>query len=136
MTSVKVHAFLFKALLATVLALPVVVSAATVEGKMNGISCAVAGVFCPVDKLDPMVALETDFVVQQPDGSFYVIPNVDRAVKARLVLDDVVVTGDINDRYKTIRANEIAVNRGGEMKTVWTLKMQEELREELFGGSQ
>ncbi|MEE4378034.1 MAG: hypothetical protein V2J55_11070 [Candidatus Competibacteraceae bacterium] len=136
MISVKVQTILSKVLLAALLALPIVVSAATVEGKVNGISCAVAGVFCPVDKLDPMVALETDFVVQQPDGSFYVIPNVDRAVKARLVLDDVVVTGDINDRYKTIRADEIAVKRGGEMKTVWTLKMQEELREQLFGGSQ
>jgi hypothetical protein len=124
------------ALLAGLLMLPLLAGAATVEGKMNGISCAVAGVFCPIDKADPLVALESDFVVQQPDGIFYIIPNVDRAVKARVVLEDVQVSGDVNDQYKSITADQIQVKRGGEWKTVWSQEMQDELRQQLFRGSQ
>jgi hypothetical protein len=109
---------LWNALSASLLLLPVMASAATVEGKMNGISCAVASVFCLIDKADPLVALESDFVVQTADGTFYLIPNVDRAVKARVVLEDVVVTGDVNDKYKTIDADKLKVERDGSMKTV------------------
>lgn len=127
---------IYSVLCTALLVLPLMASAATVQGKMNGISCAVAGVFCPIDKADPLVALESDFVVQTPDGTFYLIPNVDRAVKARVVLEDVIVTGDINDRYKTIDAEKLEVERDGSMKTVWTQKMQDELREQLFRGSQ
>jgi len=137
MTVVKTKlSFVSKALLAALLAMPWVAGAATIEGKMNGISCAAAGVFCPIDKLDPYVALESDFVVQTPEGSFYIIPNVDRAIKARFVLDNVIVTGDVNDKYKTIQADSIQVQRDGEYVTVWTQEMQEELREQLFRGSQ
>lgn len=128
--------FIWNTLPAFLMLLPLVASAASVEGRMNGISCAVAGVFCPIDKADPLVALESDFVVQTADGTFYLIPNVDRAVKARVVLENVVVTGDINDKYKTIDADKLEVVRDGSMKTVWTQKMQDELREELFRGSQ
>ena len=127
--------FVRNALLAGLLTLPLLAGAATVEGKMNGISCAVAGVFCPIDKADPLVALESDFVVQQPDGSFYIIPNVDRAVKARVVLEDVQVSGDVNDQYKSITADQIQVKRDGEWKTVWSQEMQEDLRQQLFKGS-
>ena len=119
--------------LATLLVLPLTVNAAQLEGKINGISCAIAGVVCPIDKLDPLVALEKDFVLQQPDGSFYLMPNVDRAVKARLVLDDVIVTGEVNDRYKSIQVEELQVQRGGSLKTVWSEKIQRELEMELFG---
>jgi len=127
--------FVRNALLAGLLTLPLLAGAATVEGKMNGISCAVAGVFCPIDKADPLVALESDFVLQQPDGSFYIIPNVDRAVKARVVLEDVQVSGDVNDQYKSITADQIQVRRDGEWKTVWSQEMQEDLRQQLFKGS-
>jgi len=127
--------FVRNALLAGLLTLPLLAGAATVEGKMNGISCAVAGVFCPIDKADPLVALESDFVLQQPDGSFYIIPNVDRAVKARVVLEDVQVSGDVNDQYKSITADQIQVKRDGEWKTVWSQEMQEDLRQQLFKGS-
>ena len=122
--------------LATLLMLPLMASADQLEGKINGISCAIAGVVCPIDKLDPLVALEKDFVLQQPDGSFYLMPNVDRAVKARLVLDDVIVTGTVNDRYKSIEVDELQVKRGGALKTVWSEKIQQELQRELFGTQQ
>ena len=122
-----------KILITAVFFIPLSSLADTLEGKINGISCAIAGVVCPIDKLDPLVALEKDFVLQQPDGSFYLMPNVDRAVKARLVLDDVVVTGTVNERYKSIEVDEIQTRRGGAMKVVWSEAIQEDLRGELFG---
>lgn len=128
--------FLLNLLLAILLLLPLMASAASIEGNMNGISCAVAGVFCPIDKADPLVALESDFVVQTADGTFYLIPNVDRAVKARAALEEVVVSGDVNEKYKTIDANKIQVRRDGQLKTIWTQEMQDELRAQLFRGSQ
>ena len=127
---------IWSSLVAVLLLLPLVVNAATVEGKMNGISCAVAGVFCPIDKADPLVALESDFVIQKPDGTFYIIPNLDRAVKARVVLEDVIITGDVNDQYKSINAEKVEVKRGGKFVTVWTQQMQDDLEATLLKGSQ
>ena len=113
--------------------LPALSFGADLEGKINGISCAIAGVVCPIDKLDPLVAIEKDFVLQMPDGSFYLMPNVDRAVKARLVLDDVIVSGEVNERYKSIEADLIQVRRGGQVRAVWSDAIVEDLYKELFG---
>jgi hypothetical protein len=79
-------------------------NAATIEGKLNGVHCALEGDTCPIDRLDPHIALEQDFVVQQSNGDYYFIINLDRAVKARYVLEDVKVTGDVNDQYSSINA--------------------------------
>ena len=122
-----------RSLVAALFLLPLIANADTVEGKMNGLNCAISGVVCPIDKADPLIALETDFVVQQPDGTFYIIPNVDRAIKARVILEDVKVTGKVNPTYKSIQADTLEVKRSGEWKLVWSQKMQDELREELFG---
>ncbi len=126
---------LSKSLLVALLMLPLVASAETIQGKMNGLNCAIGGVVCPIDKADPLIALESDFVVQTADGSFYIIPNVDRAVKARVVLEDVVVTGKVNPAYKSIEADKLEVNRGGTLQLVWSQELEDELREQLFKGS-
>lgn len=106
--------------------IPIFANAADViEGKMNGIRCSTEGDTCPIDRLDPHLALEPDFVVQQPDGQYYLIVNLDRAVKARYVLDDVRVTGDVNSRYNAVNAHKLEVKKGGSYKTVWTLELQE-----------
>ena len=125
-----------KALLVALLMLLLVAGAEAISGKMNGLNCAVSGVVCPIDKADPLIALETDFVVQQADGNFYIIPNIDRAVKARVVLEDVVVTGKVNTNYKSIQADKLEVKRGGQLQLVWSQELEDELREQLFKGSQ
>jgi hypothetical protein len=113
-------------LLGTGLAFPLLANAATtIEGKMNGIHCATEGDTCPLDRLDPHIALEPDFVVQQPDGQYYLIINLDRAVKARYVLDDVRVTGEVNPKYNAVNAQKLEVKKEGSYKTVWTLELQE-----------
>ncbi len=121
------------AMLAGMLLLPLVASAATqtVEGKINGLRCATQGIICPIDKLDPMIAAEEDFVVQLPDGSFYYIHNLDRAVKARYVLDEVKITGDVVDKYRSIDASKLEVKRDGQYKTVWSPALQATIWDDL-----
>ncbi|MDX1654329.1 MAG: hypothetical protein R3310_03850 [Candidatus Competibacteraceae bacterium] len=102
-----------------------------IEGRINGLKCATEGIVCPIDKLDPMVAAERDFVVQLPDGSFYFITNLDRAVKARYVLDNVRVSGDLNERYRAIEADELMVKRDGEYRTVWSPEREARVWNEL-----
>lgn len=119
--------------LTTLLMLPLMVNAATITGKINGFECAVAGKVCPIDKLDPHITLESDFVLQEPDGTFYLLPNVPRDIKVRYVLEEVQVTGDLNEKYKSIRVEEFRVKRDGAYKTVWSQAMQREQFEELYG---
>lgn len=105
----------------------------TIEGKINGLNCALTGFVCPLDKRDPVAALEADFVIQKPDGEYYMIPNIDRAVKARYFLEEVRITGQIDPRYKAITADKLEVKKDGTYQTVWSQAAQEELRKELFG---
>lgn len=119
--------------------LPGIASAGTVKGKINGMQCAISGFVCPVDKVNAMVALEQDFVVQQPDGTYYTMPNIDHGVKARYALQDVMITGTVNDFYKAIDVDNIQVEQNGQWKTVWSKQMQAEMQaevlERLFHGS-
>lgn len=124
---------IFKLLLAGLFLLPFSANAETLEGKLNGLNCVLTGYVCPIDKRDPVAALEADFVLQQPDGEYYLIPNLDRAVKARYFLEDIRVTGEVNPRYKTINAQSLEVKQNGTYKTVWTQKSEEEIRKELYG---
>ncbi len=119
------------AVLGAALLLPAVANAESIAGKMNGLNCAITGYVCPIDKRDPMVALEADFVVQKPDGEYYLIPNIDRAVKARYALEEVVVTGKVNPQYRTIQADTLAVTQNGATQVVWSQEAQEQLRREL-----
>ena len=122
-----------KLLLAALVSLPLSALAETIEGKINGLNCALTGFVCPIDKRDPVAALEADFVLQKPDGEYYLIPNVDRAVKARYFLEEVRVTGQVDSRYKAITADTLEIKQDGAYKTVWSQQAQEELRKELFG---
>ncbi len=107
--------------------------AETFSGKLNGHDCAHEGKTCPVDRLDPHIALERDFVLQKPNGDYMFLPNVPRTVKARHVLSDVEVTGELNPRYQSIEVNELRVKSDGGMKTVWSKALQQEEFEYLYG---
>lgn len=121
-------------MLMALLLMPLSAFAETITGKLNGLQCAMSGFVCPVDQIDAMVALERDFVVQLPDGTYYSLTNVDRTVKARYALKEVSVTGKVNKLYKAIDVDSLQV--GG--KTVWSKKMQDDLedamRKQLYGG--
>ncbi|MCK0506902.1 hypothetical protein [Aromatoleum anaerobium] len=112
-------------MLMALLLMPLSAFAETLTGKINGLQCAMSGFVCPVDQVDAMVALERDFVLQQADGSYYMLTNVDRSVKARYALKDVSVTGKVNKLYKAVDVDTLQVDG----KTVWSKKMQDELEE-------
>lgn len=120
-------------LLCGALLLPFSASAATetIEGTINGLNCAIEGLVCPIDKLDPMIEAESDFVLQRPDGTFYLLPNVDRRLKSRYVLDHVRITGDVSSKYNAISVEKFEVKQNGDYRTVWTPEMEAKIWEEL-----
>lgn len=99
----------------------------TVTGFINTLSCAEEGTVCPIDKLDPHIAASRDFVLQerQVAGEYYFLPNLPRDTKARYVLEEVQVTGELNRRYNAITVDEFRVKRGGNaFRTVWSPQLQ------------
>ena len=114
-------------LIATLLIMPFVVrSAESLTGRIVGHGCTGEGHVCPVDKLDPHIALEADFVLVVPSGEYYFMPNLQRGIKMRYVLETVTVTGDVNKKYHTIDVNELVADKRGKKRVVWSKKMQRE----------
>ena len=120
-------------LLGSVVLFAATVQAETIEGKLNGLECASHGEQCPIDRLDPHLAFERDFVVQTADGKYYFITNVDRAVKVRHVLKMVRVKGTVSTKFDAINASELWVKEGGDFKIMWSTAMQEEERRRMRG---
>ena len=122
---------LFAALLLS-MAAPTMANAKDVIGIINGYDCATQGLKCPADRLDPHVALERDFVVQQAAGSYILIPNVPRDVKVRHVLQRVRVTGDMDPKYDTMKVDKLAVydKKADTFETVWSPQLEEKARQE------
>lgn len=122
------HSILKTGLLAASLAVAFAGTAAmagTYTGKINGHGCAHMGKTCPVDRLDPHIALESDFVLQQGEGDYLFLTNVPRSVKVRYVLKDAQVTGDLNERYHSVVVDEFRVKKDGSYETVWSREAQE-----------
>lgn len=109
--------------------LPVLAVAGTVEGSVQGFTCVTQGKVCPVGKEDPMIAAERIFVILTKGGSYYFVPNLDRAILARHINEQVRVTGDVSAQYPSIVANKIEAFKKGAWKTTWTKRAQDEVRE-------
>jgi len=110
-------------LLVVFLLVPLVVNADTIKGKMEGLTCLQKGYLCPIDKADPMINLERDFVVVTADGKFYYLSNIGLGLKARHALEVVEATGKINPKYNSMTVDTLSV--GG--KVVWSQKAQDEM---------
>ncbi len=122
------------ALICGMVAMPLLAHAelVTVAGKMNGYNCVVTGFVCPVDKKDPVAALETDFVLQLPDGKYYFLPNLERSTKVRYFLDSMEVTGDLNSQYNAIQVEQMKKrDSDGSYSTVWSADLQKRQWSEL-----
>lgn len=119
-------------LTATLLTLPFVATGAeSLTGRIIGHGCIGEGHVCPVDKLDPHIALEADFVLVLNNGDYYFLPNLQRGIKMRYVLDTVTVKGDVDKKYNTIDVDELIADRRGKQRTVWSKKMQRRQYESL-----
>ena len=114
-------------LLVVFLLIPLVVNAETIKGKMEGLSCLLKGYLCPIDKADPMINLEKDFVVVTADGKYYYLSNIGVGLKARHALEVVEATGKVNEKYKSMTVETLSV--GG--KVVWSKKAQDEMMKQL-----
>ena len=123
MHGIKKQTLLPAVLLVVFLLIPLVVNAETIKGKLEGLTCLLKGYICPLDKADPMINLEKDFVVVTADGKYYYLSNIGLGLKARHALEVVEVTGKINDKYKTMTADTLSV--GG--KVVWSKAAEEEM---------
>ena len=109
------------------------VQAETIEGKLNGLDCASHGEECPIDRLDPHIALERDFVVQTAEGKYFFITNLDRAIKARHALKLVRVEGELSSRFNAMSASELWVKAGGKYNLTWSIAMEDEQRRLMRG---
>jgi hypothetical protein len=101
----------------------------TVEGTVEGLNCVVYGKICPMDNADPHVAAENIFVVLSQDHkSYYFVPNIQRAILARMLGEKVRVTGEKIMDHNTVMASKIEVETGGKYKVKWSQKMENEQR--------
>ncbi|MCU7843083.1 MAG: hypothetical protein KZQ93_04505 [Candidatus Thiodiazotropha sp. (ex Monitilora ramsayi)] len=108
--------------MAALFALPLTLSAETITGKINGHECAHHGASCPVEKLDPHIALESDFVLMLDNGDYAFLPNLSRDIKVRYVLDTVQIEGKKHPRFNSIKVDIFRVKQGDKFVTVWTQK--------------
>jgi len=93
----------------------------TLEGTIQGYNCVMQGKTCPVGSEDPLVATEFTFVLLTSDNKFYFVPNIDRAVLARHVAEEVRINGDIDKGKNAIKASSLEAKRGGMWRTVFTV---------------
>lgn len=112
-------------------------NATTFDGRMQGYNCVIHGHACPLDSLDPHLALEPDFVLYLEKGDYFLLPNVARIVKAKYVHQPIRVIGDLNPKYNSIDVDELQIKNGDAYKTVWSKKrMLDEIKktqEEWYG---
>lgn len=121
-------------LISTLLTMPLLAkSAESITGRIVGHGCTVEGHLCPIDKLDPHITLEADFVLVVADGGYYFLPNLQRGIKMRYVLDKVTVVGDVGKKYNTIDVNELIIDNGSKKRTVWSKKLQREASHSAWG---
>ena len=123
MHGIKKQTLLPAVLLVVFLLIPLVVNADTIKGKMEGLTCLLKGYICPLDKADPMINLEKDFVVVTADGKYYYLSNIGLGLKAKYALEVVEATGKINEKYMSMNVDTLSV--GG--KVVWSKAAEEEM---------
>ena len=111
----------------SLLLVPLAANAETIKGKLEGVTCLLAGYICPIDKADPMIALEKDFVVVTADGKYYYLPNVGLGLKGKYALEMVEVTGKLNPKYSAMEVETMTVKG----KVVFSKQAIEEMMKQL-----
>ena len=107
----------------SLLVIPLTANADTIKGKLEGVTCLLKGYICPIDKADPMINLEKDFVVVTADGKYYYLSNIGLGLKGKYALEVVEATGKINEKYKSMTVDTLTVKG----KVVYSKKAEEEM---------
>ena len=111
---------------AVVLALslvPMMAFAAEIEGTVQGFTCVTQGKVCPVGQEDPIAAAENVFVVLTATGTYYFVPNVDRAVMARHIAEKVKIVGEMKSGMNAINAESLYSYKNGKWQEDWSVEM-------------
>lgn len=123
-------------ILTGVLTLPIVaIGAESLTGRIVGHGCVHDGHVCPVDRLDPHIALEPDFVLVVSPDEYYFMPNLSRGIKMRYVLETVTVKGDLSSKHNAMVVDELIAAKGGKQRTVWSKKLQSDEARYAWGGA-
>ena len=95
------------------------------EGTIQGLNCVHFQQKCPEKDLDMYIALEHDFVLLLSDGSHFVLPNLDRGIKARYLTKDVRIHGV--QKGTSIWVEKLEVKVGKQYRLVWDFQVQKKL---------
>ena len=88
------------------------------EGVIKGAGCTHFQVECKTD--DNHMALEADFVLVMPDGEYYFMPNITRAIKARHAYKNVRIHGELRKQELWVdRLVDVDKKKGARSKTTW-----------------
>lgn len=101
------------------------------DGVFKGANCMFFNKECPDDMPEGHIATEPDFVLVLPEGKYFYIVNLDRAVKARYFHKNVRVIGKVNKKGSII-ADKLQIKKKDKWKTVWSLKREQAEREKLY----
>ncbi|MFH0727425.1 MAG: hypothetical protein V2B19_13935 [Pseudomonadota bacterium] len=135
MKSITLKTFVVAALFTLMATGGTIVQAGTLEGIVQGYGCVTVEKLCAVDRMDPRLTAERNFVVIAKDGTPYFITNVDSAILAENILNQIRITGDVNGKYKTVEADKVELFNNGRWNEVWSMKMEKEQREILNWGT-
>jgi hypothetical protein len=116
---------------------PVMAIGASITGSVQGFNCVTQGKICPIGMEDPVIAAENVFVVlvDAAKGEYFFVPNVDRAILARHINQEVKVDGTVNAKMKSIKASDLYVKEGSGWKKVWDVNLEDKIYQDIFGGS-
>ena len=110
---------------------PILAIGASVTGSVQGFMCVTQGKVCPIGQEDNVAAVENVFVllVDAAKGSYYFAPNVDRAVMARHINQQIKIEGTVNEKTKSIKASAIYAGD----KKVWSVDLEDDIYKSLLG---
>jgi len=112
---------------------PAMAFGAAFQGSIQGFTCVTQGQVCPIGKEDPMAAAESVFVLLTQPDTYYFIPNVDQKVLARHIGEMVMIEGDVNNKFNSIKAENIYVMRDAKWRKVWAADLQDEIYRDIMG---
>ncbi len=96
----------------------------TLAGRIVGLNCILEPNLCAVDKQDPHIALNTDFVLLLKNADHYLLTNVPREVKIQFFRMQIEVTGNVSDEYRSITVDTLKIRNGGKYIKVWSHDME------------
>ena len=98
--------------------------AASIEGVVEGYhGCMVVKNICNVERNDPRVATEKNFVVVNKNGTYYFISNVDSSILSENLHNKAKVTGIVDNKYNTVKANKIEFFTNGGWHEAWSMNL-------------